>query len=200
MFIRSISPRFQPPIQGRPKERPLTVSAPGSLSLRKGTPYLLEAMRLVAKKEPAARLVLNRAIADDALPVFRKHADLEIDWQPRLTPAQLAEKMRASDMLVLPSLEDGFARTVTEGLACGLPVITTPNTGASDVVTPGRNGEIVPIRDPAALAEAILKWGEKVRGPDWQPHGLIDRELLSFECFEREFLDQLRALGLGPGN
>ena len=38
-------------------------------------------------------------------------------------------------------------------MAQGLPVITTPNCGA--VVTPGKDGLIVPIRDSVALAEAV---------------------------------------------
>lgn len=187
---------FRPPETPRPKERPLTLIAPGGLSLRKGTPYLLEAFRLVLKKFPHARLVLNRAVFDNVAPVFAKNADLPIDWQPALSHPQLAAKMRECDLLVLPSLEDGFARTVTEGLACGLPVITTPNTGASDVIVPGRNGEIVPIRDPQAIAEAVFKWAELILSPLGKPEVSFDAASLSFETFEKNFLEQLRSRGL----
>lgn len=186
---------FKPSETPRPKDRPFTVIAPGSLSLRKGTPYLLEAIRLVLKKIPNARLVLNRAVFDNVADIFAKNADLPIDWQPNLFHPQLAEKMRQCDVLVLPSLEDGFARTVTEGLACGLPVITTPNTGASDVIIPGRNGEIVPIRDPAAIAEAVLKWADMILTTG-KPEITFDANSLSFENFERTFIEQLKARSL----
>ena len=187
---------FKPPTEPRPKDRPFTIIAPGSLSLRKGTPYLLAAFRLIVKKIPNARLVLNRAVFDNVAGIVREYADMAIDWVPTLPHQQLAEKMRACDLLILPSLEDGFARTVTEGLACGLPVITTPNTGASDVIVPGRNGEIVPIRDPEAIAAAALKWTDLILSGDGKPDISFDASALSFENFEKEFLGQLRRLGL----
>jgi hypothetical protein len=43
-------------------------------------------------------------------------------------------------------------------LACGLPVIATPNTGAADIVREGREGFIVPMRDIESLA-SCLEWG-----------------------------------------
>ena len=187
---------FQPPTTPRPADRPLTVIAPGGLSLRKGTPYLLEGFRQVLKKVPGARLVLNRAVQASVRPVVEKYSDLPIDWQPNLSHPQLAERMRAADVLVLPSIEDGFARTVTEGLACGLPVITTPNTGASDLIVPGQNGEIVPIRDSAALAEAVLNWHEKILARPAGSQIAFDTGQVNFEHFENEFLEQLAGLGL----
>lgn len=87
-------------------------------------------------------------------------------------------------------------RTALEAMACGLPVIVTPHTGANDLVQPGVNGEVVPIRDPQAIADAVLKWADKIRAPDWQPRVLVNAELLSFGHFEHEFINQLRALGL----
>src|SRR5262249_9012668 len=64
---------FKPPEAPRPKDRPLTIIAPGSLSLRKGTPYLLEAFRLVLKEQPKARLVLNRSMFSSVAPVVEKN-------------------------------------------------------------------------------------------------------------------------------
>jgi alpha-maltose-1-phosphate synthase len=199
-ILRNIYPLdlscFKPPAGPRPENRPLTVIAPGSLSLRKGTPYLLEAFSLVVKKVPSARLVLNRAVANNVMPVVEKYSALPIDWHPPLSHPQLAEAMRTSDLLVLPSLEDGFARTVTEGLACGLPIITTANTGASDLIVPGRNGEIVPIRDPAAIAGAIFKWHDRIISSHERIQIDFDPASLSFEKFENEFIGQLAVLGL----
>jgi glycosyltransferase involved in cell wall biosynthesis len=187
---------FKPPTGPRPADRPLTVIATGSLSLRKGVPYMLEAFKLIHQRHPTARFRLTQSIQDSVIPILEKYRDLPIDWAPSLPHPQLAERLRGADIFVLPSLEDGFARTVTEALACGLPVITTPNTGASDLIIPGRNGEIVPIRDSKALADAILKWADLIFSPGGKPAVPFDANALSHETFEREFLGQLKAIGL----
>lgn len=180
----------------RPKNRPLTLINTGSLSLRKGTPYLLEAFRLIQKKIPSARLLLTRVIQDDVRQVLSRYSDLPIEWSPGLPHAELAERLRSADIFVLPSLEDGWARTVSEAMACGLPAILSVNTGASDSVQPGISGEIVPIRDPQAVADAVLKWAEVVMQPGYQPRTMIDPQLLSFGHFAKIFIEQLRDLGL----
>ena len=187
---------FTPAPGPRPLDRPLTLISTGSLSLRKGSPYLLEAFRLIRQTEPAARLLLTAAVADSMTPVLAQYRDLPFEWAPSLPHAALAQRLRSADIFLLPSLEDGFARTVTEALGCGLPVVLTPNTGASDLIEPGRNGEIVPIRDPRAIADAVLAWWEKIRARVEPPARLLDAEQLSFAAFEREFVGQLQARGL----
>jgi alpha-maltose-1-phosphate synthase len=186
---------FQPRREPRPANQPLTIINTGSLSLRKGTPYLLEAFRLIHQTHPTTRLLLTRVIQNDVKPVLARYADLPIEWSPGLPHARLAERLRGADVFVLPSLEEGLARTACEAMACGLPVVLTPHTGANDFVTPGVNGEIVPIRDAPSMAEAILKCWERM--PAGQIPGIGDlRERLSFERFAREFIAQLRHLGL----
>ena len=187
---------FLPPPAPRPNIRPLTLVNTGSLSLRKGTPYLLEAFRLVREKIPGARLLLTRIVQDDVKPVLCPLSGpanrMVAAAGARATGRTFAA---ARTFSFCPRLKTVFARTVTEALACGLPVITTPNTGASDLIQPGVNGEVVPIRDPQAIAEAIFKWAEKTLSPDWQPRVLVDAKSLSFEHFERTFIGQLRQMG-----
>ena len=112
-------------------------------------------------------------------------------------PGSLCDRLRSADIFILPSLEDGFARTVAEALACGLPVITTPNTGASDLVLRGENGEVVPIRDPQAIADAAIEWWERISKASGMQIA-FDASTLSFECFAENFLVQLRARELIP--
>jgi glycosyltransferase involved in cell wall biosynthesis len=190
---------FRPDTTPRPQNRPLTIINTGSLSLRKGTPYLLEAFRLIRRQHPSARLLLTRIIQDDVKPVLERYHDLPIEWSPPLPHPQLAERLRSADVFVLPSLEEGLVRTACEAMACGLPVVLTPHTGANDLVQPGVSGEVVPIRDPQAIADAVLKWADKILVSAWQPRVLANLEPLSFAHFEREFLEQLRRLNLaGP--
>ncbi len=57
----------------------------------------------------------------------------------------------ACDLLLLPSYFDPFANVVLEGLACGLPALTSAHTGAHELLTPGRNGFYV--QDPSDAAQ-----------------------------------------------
>jgi len=62
----------------------------------------------------------------------------------------------AADVFVLPTPYDAFGMVITEAMACGLPVITTPHAGASELVVPGLHGHLVPeATDVAALARAM---------------------------------------------
>ncbi|MDQ7028789.1 MAG: glycosyltransferase family 4 protein, partial [Ardenticatenia bacterium] len=58
-----------------------------------------------------------------------------------------------ADVFVFPSLQEGSALVTYEALACGLPVVTTPNAGS--VVRDGIEGFLVPIRDVEALAARL---------------------------------------------
>lgn len=202
-ILKSIYPAnlslFKPEDKPRPKNRPLTLINTASLSLRKGTPYLLESFRLIHKKIPQARFLLTRVIQDDVTQVLSRYSELPIEWSPPLPHAQLAERLRSADIFVLPSLEEGLARTACEAMACGLPAVLTSHTGANDFVKPGVSGEIVPIRDPQAIADAVFKWAEIILEPGYQPRTLIDPQPLSAEHFETEFLGQLKQLGLISG-
>jgi len=59
------------------------------------------------------------------------------------------------DILVLPTHREGFPNVVLEASAMELPVVATRVTGCVDAVLDGTTGTLVPVRDPAKLAEAI---------------------------------------------
>jgi glycosyltransferase involved in cell wall biosynthesis len=59
------------------------------------------------------------------------------------------------DVLVLPSLAEGFGLVLIEAMAAGIPVVATDAPGIRTVVSNDVNGLLVPIDDPAALAQAI---------------------------------------------
>jgi glycosyltransferase involved in cell wall biosynthesis len=187
---------FTPASTPRPRDRPLTIISTGSLSLRKGTPYLLEAFRLVRQQVPDARLLLSRVIMDNARPILAKYRDLPIDWAPSLPHPEMIERLRSADLFVLPSLEEGLARTVTEALACGLPAIATANTGAGDYLRTGENGTLVPIRDAQAIATAILEWHERLRARTEPPTRLLDAAEFSPETYAARLMAQLEERGI----
>lgn len=64
----------------------------------------------------------------------------------------------AADAFVLPTPYDAFGMVITEAMACGLPVITTPHAGASELVCPNVHGYLVPdAADVVALAAAMQR-------------------------------------------
>jgi glycosyltransferase involved in cell wall biosynthesis len=65
--------------------------------------------------------------------------------------------LRQADVAVLPSYYgEGIPRILVEAAACGLPLVASDVPGCREVVKHGINGFLVPIKDPIALAEAIL--------------------------------------------
>jgi len=123
----------------------------GGLSQRKGIADLFAAVDLV--DVPVELTVIGRkpSTACQALDSgLKKHR-----WIKSLPREQILEEMQRQDVLVFPSLFEGFGLVVTEALSQGLPVITTPHTCGPDVLTEGEDGLIVPIRDPQAIAEKL---------------------------------------------
>lgn len=135
------------------KVGPRLVLCAGHLSYRKGTPYLIEAWRRLGVSPSEAELVLaGRSMLPEALltqlpPGVRVTGPLAADDLDRL--------YRDASMFVLPTLCEGLAHVIPEALARGLPVITTHNSGAGELITDGVNGWIVPVRDADALADRI---------------------------------------------
>lgn len=187
---------FHPAPEPRPTGRPFTLLHTGGLSLRKGAPYLLEAFRLIRKEVPNAVLRVKRHIRNDVVDIVRRNADLPIEWSSQLDWAEHVRRYQTSDLFLFPSVEDGFALVVAEALACGLPVITTPNTGASDLVRPGENGEVVPVCDSQALAQAALKWWERIRVGERIGGYEALKSRLGFQKFEETFIGHLARLGI----
>ena len=128
----------------------------GTISLRKGHQYLFRAFQLVKQKLPAAELICAGPWKGD----FRRERP---QWEGTFThheflpPPELARLLQTATAFVFPSQEEGIARAQIEALACGLPVIGTHEGGATTLVDDGVEGFIVRGRDPAHIAEAMLK-------------------------------------------
>lgn len=67
---------------------------------------------------------------------------------------RLAQLFSASNLFVSPSMAETFGKTLTEALACGVPVVSYPNSGAKDIVGP-EDGELADEFSPNALCRAI---------------------------------------------
>jgi len=132
--------------------RPLTVLWLGSVILRKGIPYLVEAAKRLTHEPIRFVIAGPLGIRVEVL----KEAPSNIEWLGPVPRSETARVYREADVFVLPTLSDGFAITQVEAMAHGLPVIATPNCGA--VVDDGRTGFLVPPRDVVALAAALRRF------------------------------------------
>ncbi|MGB6829061.1 MAG: glycosyltransferase, partial [Terracidiphilus sp.] len=117
---------------------------------RKGVHILVEAFKMANLKNS------ELAIAGGGDPRFQAVIDkinapntrfLGVVPNPELPPVY-----RSASVFVLPSFEDGFGMVVLEAMASGCPVIVSSSAGASDVVSEGSNGFIVPAGDVNAIA------------------------------------------------
>jgi alpha-maltose-1-phosphate synthase len=135
--------------RSRTKEK-LRVLYVGAITQRKGLSYLLEAMK---KVEATAELTMIGSRVGPCQPLDA--ALQRCHWIPSVPHNVVLEMMRQHDVLAFPTLSEGFALVILEAMSQGLPVITTPNSGAEGIVTDGEDGFIVPIRSPEAIAERL---------------------------------------------
>ena len=134
----------------RMRSAKLRVLYVGGLSQRKGLAYLVRALRCmdsVLEVTIIGRRVGNCAELDSALAHYR--------YIPAIPHSQVLAEMERHDVLVLPTLTEGLALVVLEAMSRGMAVVTTPNSGAADIVRDGVDGFLVPIRSSSALAEKL---------------------------------------------
>lgn len=125
----------------------------GALTLRKGQIHLLRAWRDLHLKN--AELTLIGALNAEMVPLIKLYLDI-ITYLEYVKNSELRAHLIRSSIMVVPSIEDGYALVVGEALACGIPVIATKNTGAADYIRDGVNGYVVPASSPEAIAEKLL--------------------------------------------
>lgn len=85
----------------------------------------------------------------------QKYANIPIHWKGFLSVTEIAEEMKTSDMLVLPSYMDTSPNVVSEAMSAGLPVVATNVGGIPDMVDDGRTGLLVPPQKVEPLVDAI---------------------------------------------
>ena len=140
---------------GEPPPDRFEVLFAGSVGLRKGVPYLLEAF--AALRHPAKRLRLAGSVHPDIATVLGRLPQNQVEFLGPVSQERLAQLMSTSHVMVLPSIEEGLALVQGQALACGCPVLCSTNTGGEDLFTDGVEGFIVPVRDVAALTDRMQK-------------------------------------------
>ncbi len=148
---------------GVPPDVPLFLSA-GALVGHKDHACLIDAMATLHAQVPEARLVIAG------------EGELRAELESKIIRLGLGDVVRllghrkdvpaiikAANFYVSSSWSEGLGTSVLEALAAGTPVIATEAGGVNEMVLPGETGWLLPNRDPAALAAAML---EALAAPD----------------------------------
>lgn len=147
-----------PPAADQPRataEDRLTVGYVGRLIRMKGVPDLIDALPHLG---PQARLLLaGRGAEEAALTAQAQAAGITADFRGVIPNHAIGPFLASLDVLVLPSrsMDDGWGVVVSEALMQGVPVVATPQVGASIMLDDPRNGRCVPANSPIAIAHAI---------------------------------------------
>ncbi len=157
--------RFKPlpHVARRPHRIMTTASADVPL---KGLRPLLEALAKVRTEHVIEVTIVGKQREGSVLPELLKRLGLEdvVTFESGVSDDRIVELYNEAEMVVVPSLYEGFSIPAIEAMACGTPLITTTGGALPEVVGPSGDAALtVPPNDPSALALAIL---EVLRSPE----------------------------------
>ena len=131
-----------------------TFACIGSISLTKGTHILLDVWRKYFSNLNNATLILAGSVS---LPYkYLENLPSNIDFRGFVSKEELDEIYNLADLLVFPTLGDGFGMVITEAMAKGIPVLTTNNSAGYDLIDDGIDGFLVEAGDGEAFAEKMF--------------------------------------------
>ncbi|MBL0389243.1 glycosyltransferase [Tumebacillus sp. ITR2] len=130
----------------------------GRLTGVKDFSNLLRAFALVRKQERSRLMILGEGDERAHLEALVEELGVGDDvWMPGFVGNPYAY-IRQSALFVLSSKTEGLPTVLVEALACGTPAVSTDcKSGPAEILQQGRYGELVPVGDSPALADAILR-------------------------------------------
>jgi glycosyltransferase involved in cell wall biosynthesis len=122
----------------------------------KGARYLIEALALLKDRRDLHLTVVDRPIAL-LVPTLAHELGIEdrVTVTGRLSVEELHQLYNRAQMLVSPSLYEGFGLPAAEAMSCGTPVLATTAGAFPEVIEDGVSGLLVPPGDARALADGI---------------------------------------------
>ena len=153
----------------------------GGLSQRKGVANVFEA--IAPLKDHVELCIIGNSMGE--IPPVLENALKQHEWIPSISHAGVLEKMRESDVLLFPSLFEGFGLVITEAMSQGTPVITTERTAGPDIIEDNIDGWLIEagssvklqekiemlIREPARIEAAGVAASLKAAARPWQQYG-----------------------------
>lgn len=148
----------------------LTVGRLSASERYKGQDQILLALPSLIRDLPDLRYIIGGR-GDDEPRLRSLVAELGVEKHVTFTgfipEAELADHYRLADLYVMPSTGEGFGIVYLESLACGRPCLVGDQDASPEAVDHGRLGHIVPPRDPAQIATAILNFFRRHHDKPW---------------------------------
>ena len=169
---------------------PLRVLFVGQINLRKGAPYLLEAVRRLNSRQIRLKMVGAVQARSDCIAAFAPWAE----FAGPVPPAEITSQYRWADVVVVPSVCEGSAMVTYEARGCGVPIIVTPNAGAS--FSPGVEGLEIPVRDVEAIAQTLDRLaGDRQEVRELREGAIANRLSLGRDAYRNRIRQVLDAIG-----
>ena len=125
---------------------------------QKDYPTLLKAFALVAQAHPAHLVILGEGDELEDLENLARELGIHSMVCFAGFMANPYPYMKQAALFVLPSRFEGLPGVLIEALFCGTPVIATDCPGGSaEILGDGKFGQLVPVGDPVALADAMRR-------------------------------------------
>ncbi|MBU3714296.1 MAG: glycosyltransferase family 4 protein [Ferruginibacter sp.] len=133
------------------KKRKLKLLFVGGLTQRKGIADVFEAVKQFSNDVSLTIVGQKTTHECKALDSCLK----KYNYIPTLSNQRILELMRTHDVLLFPSLFEGFGLVITEAMSQGMPVITTNRTAGPDIIDHNKNGWLINAADTRVLIAAI---------------------------------------------
>lgn len=139
------------------KNRTSVIAFAGRLAVEKGIHVLVEALALMQGRVAAKALIIGDGEERDSIIQTLQARGLADSVTLTGFVEDIGPLLARSDVVVVPSLREGFGRVVIQALAAGVPVVASATGGIVELVRDQENGLLVPAGDAQALADAIVR-------------------------------------------
>ncbi|MGH4038737.1 MAG: PssE/Cps14G family polysaccharide biosynthesis glycosyltransferase [Sphaerochaeta sp.] len=208
-FIKKIAPKSNvvvvnnaialPEVEEKRQNQKLTFLFLGALIKRKGVIDLLTAVQEIKKEgiNNLRLLVAGSGEEEENLKKFVAENNLGdcVEFLGWINNAQKPGLLQKSDVLVLPSYNEGLPIAILEAMSYGLPVISTDVGSIKEAVMTGKNGCLFKPGDIEAMASEMKKM--ILDGEYWQQSSLNSREVCEEKFGDRVFFEKVQNIYFG---
>jgi len=138
--------------------RPLQVTYVGTVCFRKGLDDIITILKSLNVSLSDKSRFHFRFIGPVAAEAEQRIAELKshAEFIPKRPQHELPKWYAQGDLFIFPTIEEGLPQVLAQANASGLPIITTTNSGAIDLIQDNETGWVLPIRSPREFTERLL--------------------------------------------
>ncbi len=177
------------PVREYNTRSPIRLLFVGNLSQQKGIADLFKAVEAFGKN--VILTLVGQKINDNCAVLNKELA--KHHWIPGLPHPKVLQVMRTHDVLVFPTLFDGYGLVISEAMSQGTPVIATYNSAGPDLIEHGKNGWLI---EPGSISELEAVIAKLIDNPDLiKKTGIEAREtarMRPWNIYQRELSESVR--------